>query len=111
MLAILPRSGELPVLLAVEAAAGRRKTLLAERSVLDTLQQHRLAELRSTGESDGSVAGSAQECPLSWSYSHVCSTGRHSVTGQGSHQGFSLHITAVGTDTCNRSGVERTAQQ
>lgn len=59
------------MLLAVEAAAGRHKTLLAEGSVLDTLQQHRLAELRSTGEPDGSVAGSAQECPLSGSYSQV----------------------------------------
>jgi hypothetical protein len=39
------------VLLAVESAAGQRKTVLAEQSVLDTLQQHRLAELRSTGVS------------------------------------------------------------
>jgi hypothetical protein len=37
------------VLLAVEASAGRLKTVLAEPSVLDTLQQHRLAELNSTG--------------------------------------------------------------
>lgn len=43
-------AGELPVLLAVESAAGRHKTVLAEGAVLDTLQQHRLAELRSTGE-------------------------------------------------------------
>lgn len=41
--------GELPVLLAVEASAGRLKTVLAEQSVLDTLRQHRLAELKSTG--------------------------------------------------------------
>lgn len=37
------------MLLAVESAAGQRKTVLAEQSVLNTLQQHRLAELRSTG--------------------------------------------------------------
>lgn len=37
------------MLLAVESAAGHRKTVLAERSVLTTLQQHRLAELWSTG--------------------------------------------------------------
>lgn len=42
-------AGELPVLLAVEAAAGRRMTVYAEASILDTLLQHRLAELRSTG--------------------------------------------------------------
>lgn len=42
-------AGELPVVLAVEAAAGRRKAVLAEAAVLQTLQQHRLAELASTG--------------------------------------------------------------
>lgn len=39
-------------MLAVEAQAGRTKTLLAEGGVLLTLQEHRLAELRSTGEED-----------------------------------------------------------
>jgi glyoxylase-like metal-dependent hydrolase (beta-lactamase superfamily II) len=42
-------AGELPVVLAVEAAAGRRKTVLAEAAVLDTLLAHRLHELASTG--------------------------------------------------------------
>jgi hypothetical protein len=42
-------AGELPVLLAVQAAAGSRMTVLAERQVMQRLQQHRLAELQSTG--------------------------------------------------------------
>lgn len=46
--AVLP-AGELPVLLAVESARGRRLTVLAEAGVLHTLAQHRLAELQSTG--------------------------------------------------------------
>lgn len=50
LLLLLGLSGELPVLLAVEAAAGRRRTVLAEAAVLHMLQEHRLAELRSTGE-------------------------------------------------------------
>lgn len=37
------------MLLAVEAAAGRRKCVVAEEGVMQTLQLHRLAELRSTG--------------------------------------------------------------
>jgi hypothetical protein len=41
--------GELPVLLAVQSGSGCSCTLLAEASVMDTLQQHRLAELKSTG--------------------------------------------------------------
>lgn len=42
-------AGELPVLLAVQAAAGARMALHAEAGVLHTLQEHRLNELRSTG--------------------------------------------------------------
>ncbi len=42
-------AGELPVLLAVERQRGRRLRLLAETGVLQALEAHRLAELRSTG--------------------------------------------------------------
>ncbi|WIA29380.1 hypothetical protein OEZ86_011884 [Tetradesmus obliquus] len=42
-------AGELPVLLAVESQRGRRLSVLAEPSVLNTLRSHRLHELQSTG--------------------------------------------------------------
>jgi len=63
LLLLLGLSGELPVLLAVEAAAGRRRTVLAEAAVLHTLQEHRLAELKSTGE-DSAQHSTAQHAPI-----------------------------------------------
>jgi hypothetical protein len=76
-------SGDLPVLLAVEASAGRIKTVLAEPSVLDTLQQHRLAELKSTGKNRSNgctwcnttwqlIAKHAGAAAFIWDTGHTC---------------------------------------
>ena len=63
-------AAELPVLGALAAAKGRKLRLIAENDVLDTLKQHRLDELRSTGR------------PLSdyFDFEPVTEAKRHTVT-------------------------------